>query len=679
MKLLYPEFLWGLLAIIIPIIIHLFNFKKFKREYFSNVNLLKEVKLETKNKSKLKHLLVLFTRIIALALIVIAFCQPYFNNGVDVVKVDNSISVYIDNSLSMDAKKEESYLLRDAKETAISIVQSYSPTDKFLLLTNDFKGKHQRLVNQEEMLGLIEEIEISPTNKTLTEVYQRQKDLLKNQENNKELFWLSDFPTNNFNLTNQSLDSNIFINIVPLEQENKANIYIDSVWFASPLRSINKEEQLYVRIKNKSDNEIGVKLNLKINNEVKSILNEQISSQSTKIAKLNYTIQNKGEQFGEVYLSDYPDASLTFDDNFLFSYKIKDVSKVLHLNENKINGFNPIETVFKEDENFDVTVKSSSEIDYSSLTRYDLVIIENIVDITNGLQIELKKYIENGGSLFIVPNPSINLNSYNEFLSLLNIGTLLNKETTTTKITSIAKDDQFYYGVFDLMKGKIDLPIVKNYYPLICKTKVESKILMKLENDVAYFTSARLNGGNFYFLSSPLKESAFVEHALFVPTILKIAENSQLYYPLFYNLGEKGLLDVPNTVKEGSTFIKAKNEDLEFMPEYIQLNNKIALDIHDNINEANHFSLFTEGNSILPLSYNYNRIESDMSFFSALELEEVISKIDAQKMIKVFSDNRATGNSIQSVITKVKYWKYFIIGALIFLLLEVLIIRFLKL
>lgn len=679
MKLLYPEFLWGLLAIIIPIIIHLFNFKKFKREYFSNINLLKEVKLETKNKSKLKHILVLLTRIVAIVLLVLAFCQPYFENGADVVKIDNTVAIYIDNSLSMDAKKEESYLLNEAKEAALDIVSSYSPTDKFLLLTNDFKGKHQRLVNKEEIEQLIDEVEISPINKTLSEVYERQKDLLKSQQNNKELFWVSDFSSNNFDLNNEEVDSSLVVSFIQLEQENKENIYIDSVWFKTPLRTINKEEQLFVRLVNKSENELGVKLNLKINDEIKSILNEQIEGQSTKEVQLNYTIQDKGEQYGEVYLSDYPNPSLTFDDSFLFSYKIKEVSKVLHLYEGSLSNFNPIETVFKDDDNYDVTVKNSSELDNSSLPNYDLLIVENLVNITNGARIEFKKYIENEGSVLMIPNESINLSSYNEFFSLLGIGKLLPKESRAVKINSIAKDDQFFNGVFESVKGKVDLPIISGYYPTSYKTRVESKDLMRLENGVNYFSSIKTKGGNFYFLSSSIRNSSFVEHAIFVPTILKVAENSQLSYPLYYSLGERGLLNVPNDVKEGAVIIKEKNEGLSFMPEYIQLNNRVQLDVHDNILMANHYVLSSEEKTVLPLSYNYDRKESDMTFYSKEDLESAISKFDNPSVFKVYSGESDAENSLQQIITKVKYWKYFIIGALLFFLLEVLIIRFFKL
>ena len=86
MKFLYPQFLWALFAIAIPIIIHLFNFRRFKRVYFSNVALLKQVDLETKKSSKVRHLLVLLARILAITCLVLAFAQPYFPEKEEMVR-----------------------------------------------------------------------------------------------------------------------------------------------------------------------------------------------------------------------------------------------------------------------------------------------------------------------------------------------------------------------------------------------------------------------------------------------------------------------------------------------------------------------------------------------------------------------------------------------------------------
>ena len=134
MKFAYPEFLYALFAIAIPIIIHLFNFRKFKKIYFSNVEFLKEVQQETQSKSQLKHLLILLSRILAIAFLVLAFAQPFIPvSDTDIADQNNVVGIYIDNSFSMETIGENGSLLNEAKNKAIEVVNSYRATDKFIL------------------------------------------------------------------------------------------------------------------------------------------------------------------------------------------------------------------------------------------------------------------------------------------------------------------------------------------------------------------------------------------------------------------------------------------------------------------------------------------------------------------------------------------------------------------
>ena len=186
MKFLFPEILWGLLAIAVPILVHLFNFRKFKKVLFSNVEMLKDIKQETKSKSKLKHLLILLSRILAITCIVFAFAQPYIPVGEQESSLDaNAVSIYIDNSFSMESENEKGRLLDLAKNKALEILEIYNSTDQFQVLNNDFESRHQRLVSREEAVELIEEIKLSPNSKMLNEVISRQRDLLIQEDDSQ--------------------------------------------------------------------------------------------------------------------------------------------------------------------------------------------------------------------------------------------------------------------------------------------------------------------------------------------------------------------------------------------------------------------------------------------------------------------------------------------------------------
>src|SRR6187551_1622500 len=101
----YPAFLFALSALSIPVIIHLFNFRRFKKIYFTNVRFLQEIKQDTRSRSRLKHLLILIARLLALAFLVFAFAQPFIpvSKSSNIATGTKHVSIYVDNSYSMDA------------------------------------------------------------------------------------------------------------------------------------------------------------------------------------------------------------------------------------------------------------------------------------------------------------------------------------------------------------------------------------------------------------------------------------------------------------------------------------------------------------------------------------------------------------------------------------------------
>ena len=196
MNFLSPGFLFALLSVAIPVIIHLFNFRKFKKVYFSNVQLLKEVEQQNSSREKLKNLLILLSRILAIIFLVLAFAQPYIPLNKEKTTIrDNAVSIYIDNSYSMDAINKDGSLLDEAKRSAKELIKGFGLNDRFQLLTNDFEGKHQRLLNKEEFVKALDDVKISSANRTLQQILNRQNNILTGSAN-KYSFIISDFQKN---------------------------------------------------------------------------------------------------------------------------------------------------------------------------------------------------------------------------------------------------------------------------------------------------------------------------------------------------------------------------------------------------------------------------------------------------------------------------------------------------
>ena len=191
MKFLYPEFLWALSLIAIPIIIHLFNFRKFKKIFYSDISLLEAVQIKTKSRSRLKHLLILISRILAISTLVIAFCYPFKPSLNDFSNASiKTVSVYIDNSLSMDIKGPDGFFLELAKQQAINIANEYAPDVRFFMLTNDFMSQSQRDLSRNEFIDLVMNIKASPYEKDLGSIYTRQSDILRSFNTKKDISYL---------------------------------------------------------------------------------------------------------------------------------------------------------------------------------------------------------------------------------------------------------------------------------------------------------------------------------------------------------------------------------------------------------------------------------------------------------------------------------------------------------
>jgi len=136
MHFLNPLFFFGLFALLVPIIIHLFNFRRYKIAYFSNVKLLQNILKKTKRESQLQHLIVLLLRLLGITALVFVFAQPYIplkNNRMDGEKI---ISVFVDNSFSMESLTQDGSLFQDAVDAAKNVVNAFTYSDDFILITN---------------------------------------------------------------------------------------------------------------------------------------------------------------------------------------------------------------------------------------------------------------------------------------------------------------------------------------------------------------------------------------------------------------------------------------------------------------------------------------------------------------------------------------------------------------
>src|SRR5688572_698022 len=173
MSFLYPTFLWALTALSVPIIIHLFNFRKTQRIFFSSTRFLKQVQEATSAKRRLKHYLILASRLLFLLFLVFVFAQPIIPANQQ-FSTNRNISIYLDNSLSMSVPVGEKTRALDAGISyAREIVEIFPPDSRYRLLTNDFAPFSNSYKTKAEVQDLLSQVRLSPVSRSIAEVQER--------------------------------------------------------------------------------------------------------------------------------------------------------------------------------------------------------------------------------------------------------------------------------------------------------------------------------------------------------------------------------------------------------------------------------------------------------------------------------------------------------------------------
>ncbi|MDP4267513.1 MAG: BatA domain-containing protein [Bacteroidota bacterium] len=675
---LYPYFLWAVILTGIPVIIHFFNFRRFRTVYFSNVNMLEEVKNETQKQSKIKHLVILSLRILAFLSLIIAFAQPYIPlKKKNIAAGQKIVSIYIDNSFSMNNVGKNGTLLDEAKKKATQILSAYKNTDLFQLLTNDFEGKHQRLVSKNEFLKMLDEIKPSPSVKTVSEIIKRQSDIFSKSSSNNIAYIISDFQNSLCDFQKIKNDALYHAYIVKLNAETINNLYLDSCWFETPALHLNQHAKLIIRIKNTGKNPFeNVPVKLLINSKQKAIASFNIDANSSTEVTLPYTISETGIQYGELQIIDNP---IVFDDKLFFSYKINNNIPVLAINEDKDNIF--LNALFSKDSTFSFTNVNAKNIEYSALNKYNTIIINGIRLISSGFSQELIKYINDGGSLVIFPGTNTDYDSYRQLLSQMNISYFSGIDTSKTKAEKINIQNNIFKNVFEKIDENLDLPLIFKHYKLTGKSLSNEDYLIKLQNGDNLLTEAKVGKGKVYISSVGLNTefSNFPKHPVFVPAVYNIVlyshgNNSRLYY----TIGLDPDMEINNFDIGNDNVFHIKNiaGTSDFIPQNKINDSKIDVFFQNQIKEAGNYNLISDKTIVSGVSFNYDRKESELKFPEEDILKDYLSKYNLQNFSVIESSKQSLANIISSLEEGKKLWKLFIILALGFFLAETVLLRF---
>lgn len=647
MQFKYPIVFYFLVVLIIPLIIHLFRLQRFKKIVFTNVQLLKTINSETRKSSRIKKLLVLLTRLICFTAILFTFSQPYYSNKK--ITLENHSFIYLDNSMSLNTSGNT------LKLVAEKIIENGADTDTYSLLTND---KFISKISKKDLDNHLKKLKFS----TKIGYIEEKVEIIEREINNlnKGLYksiLISDFQDINKNKKNRFTNVNSPFSLVNIQNTSKNNISIDSVFISSESPSKNLISAV---IKNQGETKNNIPIALYNGSKLINKRSFDISKNETKIIEFQI---NKTNNFRGKFKITFNDTFL-FDNTFYFVMNTTKKTSILNIG----NTSKSLSKIFIGDE-FVYRNSKPQKINYNIIQEQQLIILNQLKKIPKTLKNSLLLFIKNGGHLLIIPDKTIDIQSYNSFFNKITTGGITGYNNDSLKITDINFQHPLYTGVFLKKVTNFQYPSVISSY----QHNLRGGNIISFENKKPFLQEIKNTYSKIYFFSSPLdKESSnFSNSPLIVPTLYNIGLKSLEIAKPYYTLDQENTIEINKKINK-EQIVTISNSGESFIPFQKSFPNKIIVTTKESPKNPGFYNISLQKDTIETIAYNIFSKESLLSFYDLNTLKK------ENKYIEVYSSVKELFNEINKK-NKVQWlWKLFLTIAIVSLLLEILILKFFK-
>jgi len=643
-----PEILYALFALLIPILIHLFQLQRFVKVPFTNVKFLKEIELQTRKSSKLKKLLILMSRMAALAALIIAFAQPYFSKS-DTSKKWETI-FFIDNSLSMSAKGSQGELFKRASQ---EIIENLPSKGSFSLLTHD---QFITDLDQNDLKETLLQLDYAAQNSDVNSlIIKTEPHFKRSSEVNYKFLWISDFQ--------KSEDSelppvfkDLTLDIVALKPAVKKNLSIDSVFVSE---NATDYKVLTVQLTNRGEKAKNVNLSAYQN---KMLLAKTLVNIAENTS-FETTIRVSGDLSKVKLQLDYEDTFLFDNVYYLAFQKIQKIPVLVVSDEVSF-----LNKIFTDDE-FILTEKPPQQISLEIIEKNNLIVLNEIKEIPVNLVSKFVEFVQKGGSLTIIPHPENSLEQLNGLLNLLKIGAVSKVSKDSLEITKIHFSHPLLTHVFEKEVSNFQYPTVNIVFE---NTTSLGQPILSFANQRPFISQYAVGEGKVYWIASPLDKNSsnFTQSPLIVPVFYNMGKMSSLQNQLSYRIGQTNQIKVPSTLQKDEVLTLTQGQEKVIPTQEIHTD-FVVLTTDEQPQKSGFYSVQHQENEIQVLAFNDPKEESNLAYWKPNQLTE------NQKNIKNFNNIKDALSSLSDAQNILSYFKWFVALALLFVLIEILLLKYL--
>ncbi len=650
MQFKHPEILYALFLLLIPIIIHLFQLRRFEKVSFTNVKFLKKIELKTRKSSRLKKLLVLISRLLLFAMLIIAFAQPYLSKTSK--NEERHIHIYVDNSLSMQAKGEQGELFKRAIQ---DIVDATANSSNVTLYTNHNKWPN---LNAQDLKNTLLTLDYHPIEKSLNAVMLDIQNSISKQKNiANDVFLISDFQHIPEIKNSLSIDSLATYNFTQLSPSKSTNISIDSMYISN---RNNETITLKVVAKNYNSKTRAVPISLYDENVL--LGKSTVDLTENKSEEVEFKIPFKKTINGRIQTVD---DNLTFDNELYFTINQTDKINVLAIGD----ATRFLEKVYTSDE-YIFKSNKLNQLDYNSLSEQNLIVLNELEEIPAALVDNIFDAVSKGSNLVIIPSVTMNQNSYNRLFTKLNIGSVEANNTIELQITDINFSHPFYESVFEKSIKNFQYPRINSYYSTVLKNKSS---LVSFENKIPFIAQIKKPTSTIYWFAGAISSanSNFKNSPLIVPIFYNFGKFSYKIAQPTYTIGKNNEIEIKASLQKDDILEITRNQT-SFIPNQQVGNSSVKIIMNDMPLEDGIYTIQNNENNIQNIAFNYDRHESDLRYSDMKDMVAKSANIFHFDTIKgAFTDSN-DAHKTRSL------WQLFIGASLLFLVFEIVLLKFFK-
>jgi hypothetical protein len=661
---LFPLFLLAAATLAIPVIIHLFNLRRYKTVLFPHTRFLKDIQLRSRRQSQVRYKWLLALRLLLLAALILAFAQPFFTDRKVAATSGNLQVIYVDNSASMSLKKGARSLLEIARDAARKQVLSAPPNTRFLLLTNDKPISYSPLA-ADKILAALDHIEVSPTGSTNVQQLAIIQGILQSEQTGQaDLYYYADFQRNAFAARPEAaLLKGINLHAISVQAPVAGNIFIDTAYLSTPSLQSGQAAQLIVRsvLKGKAPAEAPV-LQLNINGQVKSAASLSFDTKPTSVDTLGFSVNDAGWQQLTLTVND---ASVRFDDTFRISVRSAPGLSILVLNEGQANPY--IQAAFRSYSGFRLMQENISNTP-ANWKDYNLVILNGITTLDETLSKRIGDALQAGQSICIFPGKTRDLTSLNAALKYAGDIRFSALDTSTQTATALQQGSDLVKDLFEHIPENVQLPVASWHYQLQSGLNANQQAILSFRNGDPFFARYTPSKGALYIAATAADADAgnFPSSYFFVPFLYQMAAQSTggNVYALTSGAGQSAF--VPLTDATDRNVIHVLGAGIDAIPPQRATSGGVSVQVDAAVQQPGFYRLAAGVSDSVLIAMNASRTESDLDTWTMNTLKkEWAGKEASWQSLEEFNATPAgTGNS------SFPLWKVCIILALLLLAAE---------